>query len=356
MKVTTRYPGVYLREEAASGFSVNSAATAVPVFAYRRVHSHHVNDNIQIYHNWAAFAAAHSASEKTCFYTSLKLWFMHGGGKCYLADEKSLTEAAEKYDDITLMVAAGTETTLFAHAFSTVVSKGYRIFGLFDGPQTKIATTDQPDAVMQSYPASSCAAVFWPWCCGLDWGGDVPPSAVAAAAITQTDRDRGVWKAPANQVIKGVIPKYPVSDDLQGHFNQRKALNMIRTFSGLGTVVWGARTLEDSDNWRYIPVRRLFNTVEQNIQKALHRLIFEPNNQPTWQRVKAAVDNYLHALWQQGALAGNSPAEAWFVQIGKDITMSAAEIQQGKMVVNIGLAAVRPAEFIILQFSQDIAQ
>ncbi|MGF6190426.1 phage tail sheath family protein [Serratia sp. 2723] len=354
MSVTTSYPGVYLSEDAVSSFSVNSAATAVPIFAYPPEEGLAAGEKIQIFHNWAEFVAVYNTPNAGHFYTSIKLWFMHGGGKCYLVDEAHIAEAVAQYDDITLIVSAGTDTASF-DAFSELVNKGYRIFGLFDGPLKQISAADKPDVVMKDYPTSPYGAVFYPWGT-LTSGEDVPPSAIAAAAIAQTDRSRGVWKAPANQAINGVTPKYPVSDDFQGRFNQGKALNMIRTFTGGGTVVWGARTLEDNDNWRYIPVRRLFNTVERDIQNSLNKLVFEPNSQPTWQRVKAAVDSYLHSLWQQGALAGDSPNEAWFVQVDKDITMTQEQINQGQMIIKIGLAAVRPAEFIILQFSQDIAQ
>lgn len=354
MTVTTTYPGVYLSEDAVSSFSVNSAATAVPLFAYNGQAAVLTDKTIQVFHNWAEFNAVYSRPRTDAFYTSLNLWFMHGGGKCYLVNEANIVEMVAQYDDITLIVAAGTDTATY-EAFITVVSQGYRIFGLFDGPKTKIASAADPDDVMRAYPASPYGAAFYPWC-NLTTGGEVPPSAIAAAAIAQTDRTRGVWKAPANQAVNGVTPVCAVSDDFQGRFNQGKALNMIRTFSGQGTVVWGARTLEDSDNWRYIPVRRLFNSVERDIQKALNKLVFEPNSQPTWQRVMAAVDSYLQGLWQQGALAGNTPAEAWFVQVGKDLTMTQEQINQGKMIIKIGLAAVRPAEFIILQFTQDIAQ
>lgn len=354
MTVTTTYPGVYLSEDAVSSFSVNGAATAVPLFAYDSNSAVTTNKPIQVFRNWAEFTAVYPTPLNDTFYTSLSLWFMHGGGKCYLVNEAHIASAVAQYDDITLMVAAGTETATYT-AFTTVVGQGYRIFGLFDGPKDKIDGTAKPDEVMEAYPTSPFGAVFYPWCT-LASGEAVPPSAIAAASIAQTDRTRGVWKAPANQVVNGVTPAFAVSDDFQGQYNQGKALNMIRTFSGQGTVVWGARTLEDSDNWRYIPVRRLFNAVERDIQKALNKLVFEPNSQPTWQRIKAAVDSYLHGLWQQGALAGNTPAEAWFVQVGKDLTMTQEDINQGKMIVKIGLAAVRPAEFIILQFSQNIAQ
>ncbi|MGL4353710.1 MAG: phage tail sheath family protein [Aeromonas popoffii] len=354
MTVITTYPGVYLREDAVSSFSVNSAATAVPLFAYGSQSAFTTNEPIQVFRNWAEFTAVYPTPQEDAFYTSLLLWFMHGGGKCYLVNEGSIADAVAQYDDITLIVAAGMDTTIY-DAFNMVVSQGYRIFGLFDGPKERIAGTDNPDEVMKAYPTSPFGAVFYPWCT-LASGEAVPPSAIAAASIAQTDRTRGVWKAPANQAVNGVTPMFAVSDDFQGKYNQGKALNMIRTFSGQGTVVWGARTLEDSDNWRYIPVRRLFNAVARDIQKALNKLVFEPNSQPTWQRAKAAIDSYLHGLWQQGALAGNTPAEAWFVQVGKDLTMTQEEINQGKMIIKIGLAAVRPAEFIILQFSQDIAQ
>jgi hypothetical protein len=354
MTVITSYPGVYLSEGAVSSFSVNTATTAVPLFAYDDQSMVISNNVIQVFRNWAEFTAAFPRPLKDAFYTSLSVWFMHGGGKCYLVNSIHIADAVAKYDDITLIVAAGAETALY-NAFTTVVSQGYRIFGLFDGPKTKISGTAKPDEVMKMYPTSPFGAVFYPWCTFIS-GEEVPPSAIAAASIAQTDRTRGVWKASANQVVNGVTPAFAVSDDFQGKYNQGKALNMIRTFSGQGTVIWGARTLEDSDNWRYIPVRRLFNALERDIQKALNKLVFEPNSQPTWQRVKAAVDSYLHGLWQQGALVGNTPAEAWFVQIGKDLTMTQEDINQGKMIIKIGLAAVRPAEFIILQFSQDLAQ
>ncbi|KTL59774.1 phage tail protein [Photorhabdus laumondii subsp. laumondii] len=187
-------------------------------------------------------------------------------------------------------------------------------------------------------------------------GNTIPVSAVMAGIYCATDASRGVWKAPANVVLSGISDiTERLTDDEQGTMNQ-KGINAIRYFSGRGFVVWGARTLQKDDNWRYIPVRRLFNAAERDIKQAMQSVVFEPNSQPTWERVKSAIDNYLYSLWQQGALAGNKPQEAYFVQIGKGITMSDDDIKQGKMIVKVGMAAVRPAEFIILQFSQQVAQ
>jgi len=131
---------------------------------------------------------------------------------------------------------------------------------------------------------------------------------------------------------------------------------MIRVFNKGGTTVWGARTRTNDSLWRYVPVRRLFDSAERDIRVAMKSAMFEPNSQPTWAEARGSIENYLHALWQQGALAGQRAEEAYFVQVGKDITMTQTDIDEGKMIIKVGMAAVRPAEFIILQFTQDVAQ
>jgi len=365
MAVTPTYPGVYLSEEASLNFSVTSSATAIPAFVfYPRSTENAPSDKIVRLNNWSDFFSLIGQDDSPAHYfDSMKAWFMNGGGPCYMVNRKNIVEEVPKYNDITLLVEAGavlasqvTEKKEIYDSFVTLVQQGSSVFGLFDGTQSKIESDSSVEDIMDIYPATSRAAVFYPWGKVAWSAAPVPASVIAAITIAKTDRTRGVWKAPANIAISGITPNFPVSDDLQGRFNRGKALNMIRTFPDVGTVIWGTRTLEDSDNWRYIPVRRLFSMVERDIQKALNKLVFEPNSQPTWQRVKAAIDNYLYRLWQQGALAGNKASEAWFVDIGKDITMTEDDINQGRLIVKIGLAAVRPAEFILLQFSQDIAQ
>ncbi|MCT8343435.1 phage tail sheath subtilisin-like domain-containing protein [Photorhabdus kleinii] len=184
----------------------------------------------------------------------------------------------------------------------------------------------------------------------------IPVSAAMAGIYCATDASRGVWKAPANVVLNGISDVTErLTDDDQSTMNPL-GINAIRYFNNRGFVVWGARTLQNDDNWRYIPVRRLFNSAERDIKQAMQFAVFEPNSQPTWERVRSAINNYLYRLWQQGGLAGTKPDEAYFVQIGKGVTMSDDDIKQGKMIVKIGMAAVRPAEFIILQFSQNVTQ
>jgi Phage tail sheath protein FI len=131
-----------------------------------------------------------------------------------------------------------------------------------------------------------------------------------------------------------------------------KSINVIRSFTGRGpAIVWGARTLAGNDNeWRYISVRRFFNMVEESTKNATEQFVFEPNDINTWVRVKSMISNYLTQQWKAGALQGASTKEAFFVHVGLDETMTYQDILEGRMIVEIGMAVVRPAEFIILRF------
>ncbi len=190
----------------------------------------------------------------------------------------------------------------------------------------------------------------------------LPPSAAIAGVYASVDRERGVWKAPANVSLASVIaPTVKITNDEQENLNvdptAGKSINAIRSFTGKGTLVWGARTLAGNDNeWRYINVRRLFNLIEESIQKATAFVVFEPNNAITWLKVKSLIDSYLEGLWRQGALAGSTPEQAFFVHIGLGKSMTTQDVLEGRMIVEIGIAAVRPAEFIILKFSHKLQE
>ena len=190
----------------------------------------------------------------------------------------------------------------------------------------------------------------------------LPPSPAIAGIYVQVDRDRGVWKAPANVSVASVLgPVTKISDVQQETLNVDptggKSINVIRAFIGKGTLVWGARTLEGNSNeWRYVPVRRLFITIEESTRKASSFAVFEPNDAMTWLKVKAMIDSYLYGLWEQGALAGSRQEQAYYVNVGLGKTMTAQDILEGRMIVEIGVAAVRPAEFIILRFSHKMQE
>ncbi|WP_118986958.1 phage tail sheath family protein [Photorhabdus sp. CRCIA-P01] len=348
------------------------------------------------------YAATVTATSVNAF--AIQHYFNNGGGVCYLlplvetrqnteAELATLPELIEKQQEITLLVCPETDATLKQQVYAAVNSLLQHKVGYFliaDSTDGENKPTTQPDKTAVYYPdlvtsftysrpvdahitlsgytgATTLAELKT---ASLDEYAKVkqtvddklkttkmtlPPSAAVAGVYAATDASRGVWKAPANVALNNAKPAVAITDAAQGTMNNA-GINAIRHFTGKGTLIWGARTLDQTDNWRYIPVRRLFNTAERDIKRAMRFAVFEPNSQPTWKRVQTAIDNYLYQLWQQGALAGNKPQEAYFVQIGKGITMFESDIQQGKMIVKVGMAAVRPAEFIILQFSQHVAQ
>ncbi|HET8737255.1 MAG TPA: phage tail sheath C-terminal domain-containing protein [Pricia sp.] len=191
---------------------------------------------------------------------------------------------------------------------------------------------------------------------------EMPPSAAIAGVYATIDSTRGVWKSPANvslNFVSGLVKKISHEEhgELNIHTEGGKSINAIRSFTGRGIMVWGARTLAGNNNeWRYINVRRFYNFVEESVEKATQQFVFEPNDANTWVRVSTMIENFLSNLWRQGALTGATPKEAFFVKVGLGVTMTMDDILNGIMNVEIGLAVVRPAEFIILKFSQKMQE
>jgi uncharacterized protein len=191
---------------------------------------------------------------------------------------------------------------------------------------------------------------------------ELPPSGAIAGVYASVDAARGVHKAPANVSLNSVVGV----SDLISHDDQQdlnvdvvagKSINAIRPFTGKGILVWGARTLAGNDNeWRYVSVRRFFNMVEESSKKGTERFVFEPNDANTWTKVKTMIENFLINQWRAGALAGSTPDKAFFVKVGLGQTMTPQDVLEGLMIVEIGMAAVRPAEFIILRFSHKLQE
>lgn len=354
MPVTTSYPGVYIEELESMALSVSSSATAVPVFAIPDGDTiFPMTTRISSWLDYMSRLGTVGFKSDSVRDVSIRTYFENSGSYCYLVPISSLISEVPKLDDVTLLVAAGQN---IQSAVATLCGEGKNLFAILDGP--KIEITDSDPTWADAYDEIPYAAIYYPWL-SAKWSKiDIPPSATVAGAYCLNDLSRGVWKAPANMATQGgVLPLFKVTDDFQGqHTIGGKALNMIRQFNNGSPMIWGARTCKDDDSWRYVPVRRLFNSAEKDIKDAMQQMMYEPNSQPTWERVRSAIGNYLYGLWKQGALAGTKPEEAYFVQIGLGVTMTDDDINQGRMIVKVGMAAVRPAEFIILQFTQDVAQ
>lgn len=203
------------------------------------------------------------------------------------------------------------------------------------------------------------AAIYHPWLQVFDpldkKNTSIPPSGSMAGIFSRTDLERGVHKAPANEVVRacvGLDCQYSTGE--QDILNP-KGVNLIRSFTGRGTRVWGARTCSSNGQWKYVNVRRLFIFLEESIKRNTNWVVFEPNDEVLWARVRRTIELFLSTVWRTGALAGTTAEEAFFVNIGRT-TMTQDDIDNGRLICIIGAAPVKPAEFVIFRITQKTAE
>lgn len=243
------------------------------------------------------------------------------------------------------------QLTLVAHC-ENLMSR----FAVLDIPResTKIDDVVTHRNIFDSY----FAALYHPWLEAFDpldkKNIAIPPSGSIAGIYARSDNTRGVHKAPANEVVRactGLDCQYNKGE--QDILNP-KGINLIRVFPGQGIRVWGARTCSSNSLWKYVNVRRLFIYIEESIKANTNWVVFEPNDEMLWVRVKRTIDVFLSNVWKSGALAGGSPSEAFYVDVGKS-TMSQDDIDNGRLICVIGVAPVKPAEFVIFRITQKTA-
>ena len=381
-------PGTYVEEIPEFPPSVAEVETAVPAFiGYTEKAIQVINDDllfvpqrISSLLDYERFYGLSAANVQFVLYPSIKLFFSNGGSDCYIVSIGNYTNNIQKTDFINALdaVSKKDEPTilLFPDAVNLPGNELYDLqkaalkqaaelgdrFCIFD---LKFADTKEDhDEIVNEFRNNigtdnlKYGAAYTPHLKISGTAIVLPPSAAVAAQYCTVDRNRGVWKAPANVSLSGVDEVvFSISDREQDGLNvdihAGKSINAIRKFTGKGILIWGARTLAGNDNeWRYIPVRRFFNMVEESVKKACLPFVFEPNDANTWVKVKAMIENYLTLKWRDGALAGAKPEHAFYVGIGLGKTMTALDILEGRMIVEIGMAPIRTAEFIILRFSQ----
>jgi len=202
---------------------------------------------------------------------------------------------------------------------------------------------------------SKYAAFYYPWIKVFDPLSNtnklVPPGGHIAGVYARSDQERGVHKAPANEVLRGVSElQVNVSKEDQMTLNPR-GVNCIRVFPGRGIRIWGARTTSSDPLWKYINVRRLFNFIEESIDEGTQWVVFEPNNERLWARVRQTINQFLTGVWREGALMGLNQDEAFFVRCDRT-TMTQDDIDNGRLIILIGIAPVKPAEFVIFRIAQ----
>lgn len=260
-------------------------------------------------------------------------------------------KAFEAVDEISIVCAPNeNDVTGLADALITHCEKQKDRFAVLqiDAGKFDVSKVNRP-------ADSKYAACYYPWVQVVDpaTGGLklVPPGGHVVGIYARTDTTRGVHKAPANEVVRGVAGlERPVTTEQQDILNPR-GVNCIRLLPGRGIRVWGARTLSSDPEWKYINVRRLLLYLEESIEEGTQWVVFEPNDQRLWARVKQTVTSFLTPVWRDGALMGYSPDEAFFVKCD-ETTMTQNDIDNGRLIVRIGVAPVKPAEFVIFRIEQ----
>ncbi len=256
-------------------------------------------------------------------------------------------------DVVSIMAVPGVtdpnvQLTLVAHC-ENLASR----FAVLDIPQDSRKVQDvinHRDIVDSTY-----AAMYHPWLQVFDPLDKknimVPPSGSIMGIYARSDNSRGVHKAPANEVVRGCTGLDCQFNKGEQDILNPKGVNLIRSFPGQGIRVWGARTVSSDGSWKYVNVRRLFIYIEESIKANTSWAVFEPNDEVLWVRVQRTISVFLNNMWRSGSLAGSSPEEAFFVNIGRD-TMSQDDIDNGRLVCVIGVAPVKPAEFVIFRITQ----
>lgn len=246
------------------------------------------------------------------------------------------------------------------HAFPPNIASN--MIGQCENRKDRFAIVQAPlsaPPVASHYPnpaeVSKYAGYYYPWVKITDpiTGTDmlIPPGGHVAGIYARTDEERGVHKAPANADIRGIVDlQLQITKGQQDLLNPR-GVNALRTFPGQGFLVWGARCTTLDPDWKYINVRRLFIFVEKSIQVGTFWVVFEPNDEPLWARVRRSVGDFLKRLWMDGMLQGKTAEEAYFVRCDRT-TMTQADIDNGRMIAIIGIAPVKPAEFVIFRIGQ----
>ena len=229
-------------------------------------------------------------------------------------------------------------------------------FAILDVPMELKKTNDV--ANFRDMYDSTYAAMYHPWLEMYDAGSKrsayFPPSGAMAGIYARTDIERGVHKAPANEVVRGCTGLSCAYNEGEQDILNPIGVNLIRSFTGRGIRVWGARTISSNGLWKYLNVRRLFIYVEESIKANTNWVVFEPNSTTLWNRVTRTIETFLATCWRDGALAGSTPSEAFFVECGPT-TMTQDDIDNGRLICQIGITPVKPAEFVIFRITQKTA-
>lgn len=266
-------------------------------------------------------------------------------------------QAFKDNDEVSIMAIPGVTSANVQLNLTAHCENMMNRFAILDMP-IKAKKTDELQK-HRNYFDTSYGAVYHPWLQVFDpldkRNTYIPPSGSVAGIYSRSDTKRGVHKAPANEVVQGCTGLSVQYNKGEQDVLNPKGINLIRAFTGQGIRVWGARTMSSNGLWKYVNVRRLFIFVEESIRRGTNWVVFEPNDGPLWARVQRTIDAFLTRVWRDGALQGSSTGEAFYVNIGRN-TMTQDDIDNGRLICVIGIAPVKPAEFVIFRITQKTSE
>jgi len=330
--------------------------------------------------NWGQFVDKFGryTSESPYLAPAVYGFFANGGGRCYVVrvtdgatdgdyvgtdggpGQRTGLQAFNEIDEVNIVCIPGVTSDTVQKAMITHCESMKDRFCILDPIEDADMTAIQNqknDVVSER----GYAALYYPWIkVAIETKENdkikliqdfIPPSGYLAGIYARSDTERGVHKAPANEIIRGALDiKLPITKGEQDILNPL-GIDCIRAFPGRGIRVWGARTTASDALWKYINVRRLFLFLEESIGEGTQWVVFEPNDEKLWARVKQTITQFLTRVWKDGALMGTTPEEAFFVKCDRT-TMTQDDIDNGRIIILIGVAPVKPAEFVIFRIAQ----
>lgn len=378
-----RAPDIYVEEVPSGARPIQAVGTSTAAFVGVAPNPNAPRDRAVACNHWSDFTklfAPQTNLKTTPLAQAVYGFFQNGGSRCYVVaveegkpivtanNKRSGLTLLEQLDEIAIVAAPGYTDLATYQALLEHCERLKDRVAILDGPDqveeisllTKVATVGDAGNGGGLKPPQSkdgYAAFYYPWIIAQDLFQpartiNIAPSGHVAGIWARTDATRGVHKAPANEGVRGALGvTHAITRQEQEELNPA-GVNVIRFFPQQGVTVWGARTLADgSSEWRYLNVRRLMNMIKESIAVSTRWIVFEPNSEPLWKSIRRDINAFLLRVWRDGALAGNSPEQAFFVKCDEE-TNPPENIDAGIVTTLIGVAPVKPAEFIVFRLSQ----
>jgi phage tail sheath protein FI len=383
-------PGVFVEEIASGSRPIEAVGTGTGAFVGLAPKADARPNEPVAVNNWSEFVRTFAPEAKAGnpLANAVFSFFLNGGSRCWIVNTgdngpifgrgRGLDTLAV-IDEVAMIAAPGrTDVASYEALLSAAETLGDRI-AILDGPErvenveqlTRVGTEAPPATEEGAPPArsrgapppreggrprkSKYGAFYVPWVRMRDPLApeqlvSVPPSGAVMGICARTDAERGVHKAPANATVRGALGLTQMISKAEQEVLNPAGVNCMRMFVRDGVLLWGARTLDDGE-WKYLNVRRLFNMIEESIARSTSWVVFEPNDRPLWKAIRRDVGAFLTLIWRQGALMGATPQEAFFVKCDEE-TNTPEVIDAGQVVTLVGLAPVKPAEFVIFRIGQ----